>query len=160
MGVEVVGMLGTEEMLMTVENTTKRRIVKKLIEAGDQLRKTAIMMAPRDEGNLEEAIKMRPEPGSQRERDDSGRFMRTEVEVYIDMEAPVPERPGKVVGDYAYEVHEHVTPMGQKNLGEKSIEKQLNTPQVEVGGGFMVRAADKIEEGIDDLLALALEGVI
>lgn len=159
MGVEVVGMLAADEMVATLDVTTKKRIVKKLIVAGHQLMLLARKMAPRDEGNLEEAIQMNPDPDKPgRERDDLGRFARTEVEVYVDMEAPVPERPGKVVGDYAYEVHEHVTPMGEKNLGEKSIEKQLVTPEVEVGGGYMTRAADMVEAGLDALLIEALFG--
>ncbi|UUZ75526.1 hypothetical protein LP414_27810 [Polaromonas sp. P1(28)-13] len=161
MGVHIEGLFAAEEMLMVLDSTVKKRVVRMLIKKGDQLRKLAIKMAPVDEGNLEKAIKMRPDPGEPggRERDEAGRFIRTEVEVYIDMDMSIPGRPGETVGTYAYEIHEHLTPMGSKNLGEKSNIKQLGSADVEVGGGFMVRAADKIEEGLDQALQAALEEI-
>lgn len=154
MSLKVDGILGVEEMLMVMETTTRKRSVKGLIKAGKRLQKLAIKMAPVDEGNLEKAIKMIPE-GEGRERDDLGRFVRTEVEVYVDMDMPVPQRPGKTVGDYAYEIHEHLTPMGQKNLGPKSNMKQMGS-NVIVGGGFMTRAADVIEQGLEADIVEAL----
>lgn len=158
MGVKVQGLLGAEDMLLQVESTGRKRVVRKLIREGEKIMHVARKMAPRDFGNLEHAIKMTPDPETYtgRERDDGGRFTRTEVTVYVDMDAPVPERPGKTVGDYAYEAHEHITPMGPKNLGDHSVEKQLMTPDVEVGGGFMERAANLVEEGIDEALQEAL----
>jgi hypothetical protein len=158
-GVKVIGTLGVEEMLMVMETTAKKRVVRKLWEAGEKLRQIAVKMAPVDEGNLEAAIKIRPDAPDQRMRDAAGRFLRTEIEVYIDMAMDVPKRPGKTVGDYAYVIHEHLSPMGSMNLGEESILKQLRTPEFEVGGGFLTRAADKVEEGLDAALNEALAGL-
>lgn len=169
MGVKIQGMLDVQGMLMRMDTTTKKRVVLKLIQKGKELKELAIRMAPVDEGNLEHAIKMTPEEGghgSTRLRSDGsdgkrkGTFLRTEVEVYVDMDMRLPNRPKNTVGDYAYEIHEHLSPMGHKNLGEKSILKQLASPGVLVGGGFMTRAADQIELGLDAALREALDGLI
>jgi hypothetical protein len=160
-GVKVQGIIDIEEMFLVVDTTTRRRVVKSLFKAGQQIQTIAKAMAPLDEGNLEAAIKMHPQSGDFRERDEeTGRFTKTIVEVYIDMDMEVPQRPGKTVGDYAFEIHEHLTPMGELNLGPKSIEKQLNQPNVEVGGGFMTRAGDKVEEGLGKVLVEAINSVI
>lgn len=160
MGVTTIGVIDTQEMLIQLDVTTKRRVARKLIEQGANLMKLAKAMAPRDHANLEEAIHMRPDPGSARARDEAGRFVRTEVEVYIDMSAPVPHRPGKTVGDYAYEIHEHQTPMGSIRLGDKSAQKQAMHPEVVVGGGFMVRAAEQVEAGLEAALLAALNEIL
>lgn len=157
MGVRVEGLFDVQEMLLVLDSSTKKRVVKTLVKEGKKLKALAIRMAPVDEGNLEKAIKMRPDEDG-RERDGAGRFVRTEVEVFIDMDMSVPDRPGRTVGDYAYEIHEHLTPMGPMNLGDKSNIKQLGSADVEVGGGFLVRAADKIEEGLDQALQEGLDG--
>lgn len=159
MGVQVEGLIDVEEMLMILDTDAKRRSVGKLIDAGEKIQKIAIAMAPRDLGNLEHAIKMDPEPGSGRQRNELGQFVRTEVQVYIDMDMPVEDPHRKedaVVGDYAYVAHEHITPMGPKGLGPNSIQKQLENPTVEVGGGFMTRAADMVEQDLADSIIEAL----
>lgn len=148
MGVTVTGALSTQEMLMQLDTTLKRRSVALLIHNAKKVQEIAKQMAPRDEGNLEDAIKV----DVTNARDDLGRFARREVTVYIDMDQPVPERPGVMVGDYAYEVHEHVTPMGTKNLGEESQRKQGQS-QYTVGGGFMTRAAEEIDAELNMTLA-------
>ncbi|MDY7537614.1 hypothetical protein QN372_00480 [Undibacterium sp. RTI2.1] len=158
MGVKVEGFMSANELLMRIDTTAKRRVVKSLIQKGVELRDMAKKMAPRDHANLEDAIKMRPE-GAERLRDDLGRFAKVEIEVYIDMDTPVPERPGKTVGDYAYEIHEHQTPMGSIQLGEKSLEKQDSNGGVQVGGGFMYRAVEAVDKEIDFALQEALNEV-
>lgn len=158
MGVKVTGLLDTEEMVMRIDTTAKRRVVKALIDKGKELQAMAIKMAPVDEGNLEEAIKLRPET-AERARDEMGRFSRVEVEVYIDLDAPVPTRPGKKVGDYAYEIHEHLTPMGSLQLGPLSQQKQETNGGIAVGGGFLTRAVDAMDDKIDFALREALNEI-
>ncbi len=157
MGVKVTGVTSTEEMLLRLDSTARRRVLRELIARGKELRDLAIKMAPIDHGNMEKAIKMRPEEGAGQARDDLGRFTRTEVEIYIDMEMPIPERPGKVIGDYAYEIHEHLEPMGFMRLGPKSQQKQDGNPGFRVGGGFLRRAADEVDKTIDAELARVLD---
>lgn len=149
MGLKVENLLGVEEMLLLVETDTKRRVVKSLFKAGRKIQQMAIKMAPIDHGNLEKAIKMLPAESGGRERDELGRFTKTEIQIFVDMGMPIPERPGKTIGDYAYEVHEHLTPRGNWNLGDKSNQKQLGSPDVIVGGGYMDRAADLVASDND-----------
>lgn len=147
MPVTVEGVLSTEEMLLRLDTTAKKRVRRSLIKKAHRIRDLAERMAPVDEGNLEASIKVRGDEEG-RERDELGRFMRTEVEVYVDTDMPVPERPGKVVGDYAFEIHEHLTPMGPKQLGPRSLAKQ-NGQSEQVGGGYMERAALEVDGEID-----------
>lgn len=153
MGLVVSGFAGVEAMLVRIDMNTKKRVTSKMWMKAKKIQALAIKMAPLDEGNLEKAIKVSPEtPG--RARDEvTGQFMRQEIEVYIDMEMPVPGRPGKTVGDYAYEMHEHLTPMGPLQLGEKSLEKASGET---VGGGFLTRAMEREAEGIIQELAMDL----
>lgn len=165
MGVTVQGLIDTEEMLLLLDTTAPKRVVKALVKAGKDLQKLAIKMAPVDEGDLEKAIMLRGDTAG-RERNAAGQFTRTEVEVYIDMDKPLtpvanrPSRDGKTVGDYAYEIHEHLSPVGSWNLGPLSNQKQMSSPDVVVGGGFMTRAADQIETGLDGYMLEALAGLL
>lgn len=147
----VEGILGVEQMLLNLDTQGRKRVVKSLYAQALKLRDLARKFAPVDDGNLEKAILIHPERLEGAIRDERGRFARQEIEVYIDMEMPVPERPGKTVGDYAYVVHEHVTPYGPKNLGPLSELKQAGQSEI-VGGGFLERAAEEIEEQLDDVL--------
>jgi len=63
----------------------------------------------------------------------------------------VPERRGKKVGDYAYFIHEHLTPAGSWQLGEESEAKQSGQ-QEQVGGGFMDRAAEEVERTLNQAM--------
>jgi hypothetical protein len=111
--------------------------------------------APVDEGNLEQAIKVREAGGG---RNELGQFERKSVEVYVDAQMPVPERPGKTVGDYAYEMHEHLTPAGPLQLGPKSEAKNAGSGQV--GGKYMERAADAVAaEILNSLTDAAIKAV-
>ena len=152
MGVKVTGLKETGEMIYRLDTNTRRRVVRELFRKATQIQQLAIKMAPRDYGGLEQAIKVRPESMG-RERNALGQFAKTEVEVYIDMDAPGldPNRGEVKVGDYAYEVHEHVTPAGSHQLGPQSVQKQGG--QVEqVGGGFMDRAVAAVDKEIDAVL--------
>ena len=150
----VTGMLNVDQMLLNVDMNTKKRITQKMWVKAVAIQQLAIRMAPIDEGNLEKAIKVRPEhPG--RLRNEAGRFERQEIEVYIDMNMPVPGRPDKTVGDYAYIIHEHLTPFGPMNLGPLSREKQSGA---QVGGGFLTRAMEELSAGVITDLALDMFG--
>lgn len=147
------GLLEVETMLLNLDTTNKRRCVRQLVKKGHQIKDLAIRMAPIDRGNLEEAIKMEPE-SYERQRDAAGRFVRTQVYIYVDTDMPIPERPGKTIGDYAYEMHEHLTPLGPLNLGPLSEEKQANNGGVQVGGGFLTRALEEVgAQIIEDIAA-------
>lgn len=109
--------------------------------------------APVDHGNLEEAIKVRETGGG---RNELGQFARKSVEVYVDTSMPVPERPDKTVGDYAYEVHEHMEPTGgPMKRGEQSEAKDGGRNVV--GGGYMSRAANDAEKHVVEAIAAAVK---
>ena len=150
MGVKVSGTIGVGQMLLRLDTTAKRRVLRELYAQAYRTRDLARRFAPHDLGNLEEAIKVRPEQQGPL-RDGAGRFARQEIEVYIDMEMSVPERPGKTIGDYAYEIHEHLYPYGPWQLGQRSIAKQQGQSEL-VGGGFLERAAEEIEGQLDKVL--------
>jgi len=76
MPVTVSGAHSLDEMFLRLDSTAKRRVKTKLVEKAYQLRDLARKMAPRDHGNLEEAIKVR---GDEAARDSLGRFARVEV---------------------------------------------------------------------------------
>ena len=150
MGVRINGTLGVKNMLLRLDTTAKRRVLRELYAQAYRTRDLARKYAPRDVGNLEEAIKVRPEQQGTL-RDVGGRFARQEIEVYIDMDMPVPERQGKTIGDYAYEIHEHLAPYGLWQLGDNSMAKQQGQSE-QVGGGFLERAALQIEGQLDKVL--------
>ncbi|MFW6855385.1 hypothetical protein ACODYM_29260 [Burkholderia gladioli] len=139
MAITVTGEISVQELLLHIDQNTRRRAVKAMIGAAEKIQETAIEMAPRDEANLEHAIKISGADDEQ-PRDQAGRFVKKEISVYVDTSMEVPSRPGKTVGDYAYDMHEHLTPYGPKRLGPESQEKQAANPGVTVGGGYLERA--------------------
>lgn len=146
----VQGLLSVEEMLINLDREGARRVVRELYQQAIKARDLARKFAPTDDGNLEEAIKVRPDELGIK-RDVYGRFARTEVEVYIDMDMPIDGRDGKTVGDYAYIQHEWLTPYGPWKLGQKSLAKQASQSE-QVGGGFLERAAQEIEYELEGAL--------
>jgi hypothetical protein len=118
-------------------------------------------MAPVDKEKLEEAIKVRFE-GT--ERNALGRFVTGggAYTVFVDNSVPVEGRKGKTVGDYAWEMHEHLTPAGPMKLGALSVEKQAGS-NVVVGGKFLERAGEEMRDQIPLRLAkivfVHIEGV-
>lgn len=149
MPVTIVGTLSVEQMLLRLDSTAKKRVKLELVRKAYQLAALAKKMAPRDEGNLEDAIGVRGDDVGA--RGDDGRFLRQNVEVFIDFDADVPGRPGKKVGDYAYIMHEHLTPAGPLQLGPDSEAKQAGQTE-RVGGFFLERAAIEIEKTLDRAL--------
>lgn len=154
MGFKVDGILGVQEMLLNLDMNTKRRVTTRLYEQAVELRNLARKMAPEDMANLEYAIKVSPESIDGVARDSLGHFARREFKVYVDMNDPAPHlnddgsitkgTENKLVGDYAYYVHEYVHPAGNNKLGERSALKQMGQNE-EVGGAFMTRAAEEIQ---------------
>ncbi|MCY1369006.1 hypothetical protein D9M69_560230 [compost metagenome] len=149
MPAQIIGALDVERMLLSVDMRAKKRAVRRIYDEANKIAEIAREMAPVDEGYLEKSIKVSPS-SLERARDEMGRFVRTDVSVFVDEDMMVPTTSGKQkrVGDYAYMVHEWVTPYGMKNLGPLSQEKQMSTSYV-VGGGFLERAADM---RVDDLV--------
>lgn len=135
-------------MLAEVSSNTRRRVVRKLHEKALEIAALAKKYAPIDEANLEKAIKVFPEVmPEKRVRNSAGQFVRQDVFVYVDTDMPVPQRPGKTVGDYAYTMHEHLTPFGPLNLGERSAAKQSGQREM-VGGKYLERAMNEIGESV------------
>lgn len=148
MSVTVDGLYSLEEMFLTLDTTTKKRVKSVLIKEALAVQALAIKMAPIDHGNLEKAILVRgAELGAT--RNELGQFSRVEVEVYVNMDMPIKERPGKTIGDYAYEIHEHLEPAGGLQLGPKSQRKQSNNGGIVVGGWYLDRALQEVDGKID-----------
>lgn len=147
MGVKVSGI---EELRLLLEQSGEkavRGVFNKMVEEAGQIRDLARQYAPVDEGNLEAAIKVEVEGGG---RDDRGRFVRKAVAVYIDPNTPAED--GKTVGEYAWLMHEHLTPYGPLQLGERSQAKQSGQSGM-VGGKFLERAASEREKDMVKRLA-------
>jgi hypothetical protein len=157
MAIIVSGAIEAEEMLLKIDSNTKRRALGAIIEGAKQIQELAIKMAPIDHGNLEEAIKIEGAEGGAARDAETGRFTRKEVTIYVDGDMPIPDRPGKTVGDYAYEIHEHLEPKGPWQLGERSQEKQDGSDVV-VGGGYLERALDALKDKIINEVAIATRG--
>jgi hypothetical protein len=158
MGIIVDGMIETEQMLLRFDMTAKKRILAKLRAKANEVKELAQKMAPVDKGNLEQAIKVSGESGGV-VRDALGRFARQEIDVYVDMEMPIEDRPDKTIGDYAYIMHEHLTPAGPLKLGEKSSEKQQGQNEI-VGGKYLERALEEVGISVMGELAIELTEVL
>jgi hypothetical protein len=142
MGIQVEGIDQLRVLLTQGGQKAVRGVIEQMRKEATAIKDKAQEMAPLEFGNLEQAIKMREVGGG---RNSFGQFSRKSFEVYVDGEMPVPERPGKRVSDYAWEVHQHLTPYGMKKLGEWSQAKQSTSNEV-VGGGFMERAVAKVTD--------------
>lgn len=128
--------------LTMVEGRTKANAARTIRRMMIRAQKLAIQMAPVDEANLEKAIKVAEFGGG---RGADGRFMRKTFELYVDGSMPANEK-GKTVGDYAYIMHEHLTPYGPKQLGPRSQAKNAANGG-KVGGMFLIRAALEVFAG-------------
>lgn len=147
MGLQITGV---EELLLRLQRAEREVLkgaVDQMREEAKGIRDLARKMAPVDEGDLEKAIKYE----EQRGRDARGRFAATTFLIGVDstVVANSPNREGQKikVGDYAYIMHEHLTPYGRYNLGPKSQAKQSGQQEM-VGGKFLERAAAEKEQGL------------
>ncbi|WKZ86342.1 hypothetical protein N5B55_05150 [Ralstonia pickettii] len=147
MGIEVSGVERLRMVLEQAGERAVRGVFKQMVTEAEGVRDLARKFAPVDEGNLEQAIKVQVEGGG---RDERGRFARKSVAVYIDMATPAEN--GRTVGDYAWEMHEHLTPYGPLQLGKRSQAKQDGQSEM-VGGKFLERAAvERTKDMVDRLI--------
>jgi hypothetical protein len=152
MGIKITGAIEVEQMFAHLADEAPKRSLRALRRESKKLHTLARKMAPVDHGDLEQAIEI--------EETKVGGRGKIEIEVFVNTDKPVSDRPGKTVGHYAYEIHEHLTPMGPMQLGDRSNQKQILNPDVIVGGGFMERAGEEVEKGIEDAVADELDRLI
>ena len=156
MGITVTGLDELKFILEKLGKSAPSNTLAAMKKEALKIQSLAVKMAPVDDGDLEKAIKVSTEGGG---RDGLGRFASKSVTIYVDSDMPDTSRPGKSVGDYAYEMHEHLTPFGSLKLGPKSVSKQSGQSEL-VGGGYLERAADEVEEGIAKRLSKAAKADI
>mgnify|MGYP001037944824 CR=1 FL=1 len=151
MGLKVTGISETKARIENDAERSSRAALREVERGAKKIVERARRQAPVDEGNLENAIKILG-------HDRGGLNRRKRIVVGVDGSMPVPERPGKTVGDYAGLMHENLQPYGIFELGEKSRDKQRNNPDVIVGGKFLERAAQDLQQEIAQAVLAALRG--
>lgn len=152
MPVEIIGL---ENLTVALEQVGLKAVTGALAamrKEAETVAEYAREYAPVDEGNLEKAIKVRETGGG---RNELGQFARKSVEVYVDQSMPVPQRPDKTVGDYAYEVHEHMEPAGG-TMKRGPLSEQKDGGRNVVGGGYMTRASQDAEKHVMEAIAAAV----
>jgi hypothetical protein len=134
--------------------TLSRRESKKALYAGaKEILAASKQMAPVDEGDLEAAHTLT-----------QVRLNEDFSEVEIDVGG---FHGGREVDDYAVIVHETMLPFGSgsgvnggPHLGPKSVAKDIGNPSSRrVGGKFLERAVDLLEQHVIDQVAETLPGV-
>ena len=134
---------GDADLIANFEEVRKRvieRATDAVVEGGKLVQRTAKDYSPLDRGNLENSIRRE----EQITRDGAN------IVIGVDDNEPVPEEPGKRVGDYATQMHE-----GDYNLGPGSRAK-ANELGVEVGRKYVERA---LEDNADEILRLVEDEV-
>lgn len=155
MSISITGFDEVREGIEQGANRAVAHVYREMKIEAKKIQELAVKMAPIDDGNLEKVILVHEIGG----RNALGRFAKKTIEIGIDeagMATPVPGRPGKTIGDYAYEMHEHLTPYGPLNLGPHSQEKQGRNNGVVVGGGYIARAGEELGPGIAERIAAKL----
>lgn len=140
---------GDTELLATLRNLSAASTGETsaaLRKGATEIQKLARKYAPEDLGNLEDAIKVAP--GEKRGR------AYASFHVGVDESHAVPERPGKVVGDYALEMHE-----GDYELGDRSQAKAARLG-VEVGRKYLERAMDDLRRPVVEFVTQVLADVV
>lgn len=136
---------GVDQLFYRIDRAgenSRSKMSKLLREGAEDIAQRAREYAPIDHGNLEKAIEVEPLGG---ERDYRGRFTKISYVVQVNPEAT--GFKGEPLLPYAYEMHEHQTPNGGKyKLGERSLQKDGGRGVV--GGGYMERAVDDIENDL------------
>lgn len=120
-----------------------RGALKGMRKSANEIAQTAKDFAPVDEKRLVEAIRVRTKGGG---RDLLGRFVRKEVQVYI--EGRLRRSDGTTVARYAAIMHELLAPYGAGfyKLGKKSQAKA--SAGYDVGGKFLERALEEHRRGV------------
>ena len=152
-GVKPIGVvLNTIEATMRTENllAQSQRLTAELQAQQGELKKTNDRLEQQAASlqQSEELLKNQQEElrKTNEELEDKAQLLssqKKQVEVYIDTDREVEDRPGKTIGDYAYTIHEHLTPAGLMQLGPKSALKQAGQREV-VGGAFLDRAVEAV----------------
>lgn len=142
MGMEVEGVEKLQFLLTQLGDKATDGVVDQMKKEAFAMRDLARKFAPLDHGNLEEAIKVETLGGG---RGANGRFVRKSFSVYVD--GNMKGYDGRPIAEYAYIMHEHLTPYGPYNLGENSQAKQEGQREM-VGGMYLERAAAEVSDGI------------
>ena len=142
MGIEFTGFDELQANIRQIGPRAERAVTRQIKAEAYKIRDLARKFAPIDEGPLEASIKMDESDGG---RDALGRFRRKSYTVYVDTE--MRGSNGAYIGEYAYIMHEHLTPYGAFKLGPKSMAKQQGQAEM-VGGRYLERAVDQVSEGI------------
>ena len=139
---------GLSDVILELRNTGKlvRENARKTMHRGaDKIVERARLMAPVDEGNLEDAI--------QKDVKYEGKFGRLAIDIVL-----LDHVNGVDVSAYGREMHE-----GVYNLGPKSEEKQKTTG-VQVGREFITRAykeqAEKMQRQMVGTVEDGIEGIV
>jgi len=146
MGLKVTGISTTALKLQSQAGRTNKAALQEMIAGGQLVHELAVMQAPVDDGNLEEAIKLEI---------DAANPLRASISIYVDEDMSVPGRPGKTVGDYALRMHE-----GDYQLGSISQLKQDSNPGVIVGRKYIQRAIEELQQDIETAMQEAVKSSI
>jgi len=129
---------------------TNKKALSAMRKGGGKIQDLAQQMAPIDKGNLEDAII------TQEDRNGvNGR-----VRIFIGIDPSHSAGDGKNVGEYGELIHELLYPGGSWKLGKRSKEKQDANPGVQVGGQFIERALDELEDDIVKDIERAIKGSV
>lgn len=142
MGVKIIDNATT--MLENTMYRSTRSALSVLRAGGKEIRDLAREMAPRDQGNLEDAIKT----GDSSEKGIHGRKI---IEIYIDEGMNIPGRPGYRVGQYSTYMHE-----GNYKLGKESRAKQAGNPGIRVGRKYLERASNELGPALEKAVERAV----
>lgn len=142
MGIEYSGFDELRTNLQQIGPRAERAVTRQMKAEAYRIADLAKRFAPVDEGPLEDSIQVMQEGGG---RDDRGRFARTSFTVYVDTDQQGSH--GALIADYAYRMHEHLTPYGPLKLGKRSQAKQVGQSEM-VGGRYLERAVQEVSDGL------------
>lgn len=142
MGIEYGGFDELQANLRQIGPRAERAVTRQMRAETYRIAELAKRFAPIDEGPLEDAIQVMEEGGA---RDDRGRFTRKSFTVYVDVDQQGSHNA--MIGEYAYRMHEHLTPYGPLKLGKNSRAKQAGQSEM-VGGRYLERAVQEVSDGL------------
>lgn len=148
-GVKIVGAGAVQISLSNIAQKVPAHAARTMQRAAARIVKTAKLMVPEDTGALMESIRI--ERGVQSDR-----------RIFINVVAgnqiiTLPNGRTVDLNEYALIIHENYDSMSP---GENTIKKQAANPNIEVGSGFMTRAAEtekprlmtSLIKGIDQII--------
>lgn len=138
---------GVDELLTSLQQTgqrAERGVAGEIRQGAEDIKDLAVMQAPVDEGNLENAIKV--------EIDRSG--IRGRVQAYVFVDGDEDAGDGKKVEEYANLMHEGVYQLGPRSQIKNAA----------VGGGvgrkFLERAVDELAPDIINRVRNAMKRIL